>query len=402
MRTLKKVIVNQKAENALKSGHPWVYAEEVTARDENIENGTVVAVYSRKNRWLGSGFYNDNSKILVRVFSTNANDKFDYAFFRRRVEYAVAYRRTVMGDDFSSCRLIFGDSDGLPGFIADKFENVVVTQIMCLGIEKIKDWLFTAITEVLASYGIENLTIYERSDVKVREKEGLTQVKRLVTENFEGEGTVRITENGVIYDVDYVDGQKTGFFLDQKYNRLAAAKIAKGKKVLDCFTHTGSFALNCAKAGAQSVTALDISSEAIEQTKHNIELNGFTNMECICMDTFDYLDKLYASGHCPYDYIILDPPAFTKSHNTVNNAYRGYKEINMKAMRLLKRGNFLATASCSHFMTDELFRKMLFDAATDAGVGIKIAEGRGAAPDHPELLGIPETRYLKFYLVQIV
>jgi len=402
MRELKKVTVNQKAENALKSGHPWVYAEEVTSRDSGIENGTVVDVYSRKNRWLGAGFYNDNSKILVRVFSTNPNDKFDYVFFRRRVAYAIAYRKTVMGDDFSSCRLIFGDSDGIPGFIADKFGNVVVTQIMCYGVEKIKTWLFNAIVDVLREYGEKIVTVYERNDVKVREKEGLTQGKNLVSSTLFGDGTVRITENGILYDVDYVNGQKTGFFLDQKYNRLAASKIAAGKKVLDCFTHTGSFALNCAKGGATSVTAVDISADAIEQTKHNMELNGITNMECICMDVFDYLDKLYASGHCPYDFIILDPPAFTKSHDTVTNAYRGYKEINLKAMRLLKRGSYLATASCSHFMTDELFRKMLFDAATDAGVSLKIAEGRGAAPDHPEMLGIPETRYLKFYIIQVV
>ena len=402
MRELKKITVNLKAENALKSGHPWVYAEEVVSREDGIENGDIVDVYSHKNRYLGSGFYNDNSKILVRVFSKNPNDKFDYDFFKRRISYAVNYRRSVMGEDFSACRLVFGDSDGLPGFIADRFENVIVTQIMCLGIEKRKEDLFRALVEVMSEAGEKISAVYERNDVAVREKEGLTQGKGLAYGELFGDGHVKITENGVIYDVDYVNGQKTGFFLDQKYNRLTAAKVAKGKNVLDCFTHTGSFALNCAKAGAKSVTAVDISADAVNESRLNASLNGIDNIDFICMDVFDYLERLYENGRCPFDFIILDPPAFTKSRETVKNAYRGYKEINLKAMRLLKRGSFLATASCSHFMTDELFRKMLFDAANDAGVSVKIAQSRAAAPDHPEMLGIPETKYLKFYLVQIV
>lgn len=405
MRNFKFVTVNAKAEKSIRSGHPWVYGEEVTERTENIENGELTDVFSQKGRYLGTGFYNSNSKILVRIFTDNPNDTFDYEYYKRRVRYSVDYRITVMKEDFSSCRLIFGDSDGFPGFIADKFEDIVVCQIMCLGIERIKDMLYKAIREVLEEFGYEVRTLIERNDVKVRAKEGLELYKGEYVfpgEQPSGISTTVITENGIKYHVDCLNGQKTGFFLDQKYNRKAAAGLAENRKVLDCFTHTGAFALNCAAAGAKSVTAVDISAEAVNTAKSNAELNGLKNTDVICADVFDYLDMLYNEKKYIYDYIILDPPAFTKSRETVNAAYRGYKEINLKAMRILPRGAYLATCSCSHFMNDALFRKMLEEAAADAKKKLRIIEYRQQAADHPVMLGIPETEYLNFYLIQVV
>lgn len=408
MRDLKKVTVSRKCENFLKDGHVWVYGEEITGRDAGIVNGEIVDVYSENHRFLGSGFYNDRSKITVRILSANANDKFDEAFFRRRIKYAVDYRRTVMRGDLSNTRLIFGDGDMLPGLIVDKFENVLVTQTMSLGIELRKNLIFPAIVDVLREYGERIDCIYERNDVAVRKKEGLEPEKGY----FHSDGlktdadgllpTVEITENGIKYAVDYVNGQKTGFFLDQKFNRLAAASIAENRTVLDCFTHTGAFALNCAKNGAKFVTAVDISEDAIAKTKENAALNGLKNVDFVCADVFDYLDALYASKQKIYDYIILDPPAFTKSGKTVQAAFHGYKQINMKAMRILPRGGYLATCSCSHFMTDELFRKMTLAAANEANVQLKLVEYRQQAKDHPVLMGVPETQYLKFYIFQVV
>lgn len=408
MRELKKITVNKKAELSVRSGHPWVYGEEVISADEDISDGEIVDVFSSRSRYLGSGFYNSASKILVRIISDNANDKFDKAFFERRIKYAVDYRRTVMEGDLSCTRLIFGDSDMLPGLIVDKFGPVLVTQTMTLGIEKRKDIIFPAMIDFLRSCGEDVTVLYERNDVAVRAKEGLGLCKGyyeydgLFTDKAGIPGSVEIIENGIKYTVDYVNGQKTGYFLDQKFNRAAAAKIAKGKTVLDCFTHTGAFALNCAKNGAKKVTAADISEDAIAQTKHNTELNAITNVDFLCCDVFELLTKLYNKNSKEYDYIILDPPAFTKSRSTVKSAYKGYKEINLKAMKLLPRGGYLATCSCSHFMTDELFRKMLAEAAADANVRIKIAEYRQQAADHPVLVGVPETEYLKFYIVQII
>lgn len=405
MRDFRKIRINKKAEKALKSGHPWIYAEEVTEREYGIENGDIVDVINEKGRYLGSGFYNDNSKILVRILSENTNDKFDREFFKRRIKYAIAYRMTVMKTDISCCRLIFGDADGLPGFIVDRFENIIVCQIMCYGIETRKAEILSALKEVLSENNIHFTTIIERNDVKVRAKEGLPLYKaEYINEGETATGITQtvITENGIKYNVDCLNGQKTGFFLDQKYNRKAAAGLAIGKTVLDCFTHTGAFALNCAAAGAKSVTAVDISEDAVQMTKRNTELNGLTNVDVICSDVFAYLDKLYESKRHIYDYIILDPPAFTKSRQTVASAYKGYKEINLKAMRILPRGAYLATCSCSHFMTDELFRKMLAEAAAEAKVKLRIIEYRQQSADHPVLIGVPETEYLNFYLLQVV
>ena len=409
-RPYPKVICNKKAERLLKSGHPWVYGEETSGPDCAYENGDIVDVFTEKGSWMGAGFINDNSKIRVRIISRNTNDRFDEAFWRRRVEYAVDYRRTVMREDFGCCRLVFGEADSFPGLTVDKFEDVLVTEVLSLGIERRKDLIYRLLAQTLAERGVSVRCIYERNEAALRLKEGLEQEKGYYEAEWLGpagkerdSGHVTINENGVFYDVDYVNGQKTGFFLDQKYNRAAASKLAAGMRVLDCFTHTGAFALNCAKAGAARVTAVDISADAIAQTRRNIELNGLSDKtETVQADVFDYLTELAASKKHPFDYIILDPPAFTKSGATVKNAYKGYKEINLKAMKILPRGGYLATCSCSHFMTAELFRKMLADAAKDAGVQLRQIEERRQSPDHPILWGVPETEYLKFLIFQVV
>ena len=405
LRQYTSVKVTPKAEKSLKNGHPWVFSDEITEVNGRYENGDIVDVFSAKDRYLGSGFINDNSKIRVRVISRNANDKFDEAFYKRRLKYAVDYRKTVMGADFSCCRLIFGEADQFPGLTVDRFSDVLSVQIACLGIERIKDMLYRSLLQVLCEYGVNISAIYERNDLAVRSIEGLPQYKGF----YEAEGLkkdlsghVIITENNIKYDVDYINGQKTGFFLDQKYNRAGVAKIAKGKTVLDCFTHTGAFALNAAKGGAVSVTAVDISHDALECAKNNARLNGIDNMDFVAADVFDLLTEMSKSGRCPYDFIILDPPAFTKSSGTLKNAIRGYKEINLKAMKLLPRGGYLATCSCSHFMNDTYFCRMLHDAAADAGVSLRQIEARQQSPDHPILWNVPETDYLKFYIFQVV
>ena len=405
-RNFARMTVTDKAEKSLRSGHPWVYGEEITAVEGEYENGNIVDVFSRKGRWLGAGFVNDNSKIRVRIISRNANDRFDREFFARRIKYAVDYRRKVMGEDFSACRLIFGEADQFPGLTVDLFGEVLVTEVLSLGTEKIKSMLYEELISYLRECGVNVQVLYERNEAEIRTKEGMEKYKgfwRGEGLRTDTDGHVRITENGIIYDVDYINGQKTGFFLDQKYNRRAAARIAPGMKVLDCFTHTGAFALNAAAAGAESVTAVDVSKDALESARRNAELNGLGDkVEFLCADVFDLLTEMAKRGKGAYDYIILDPPAFTKSGATVKNAYRGYKEINMKAMRLLPRGGYLATCSCSHFMPDELFQKMLDDAAKDANVSLRQIEARQQAPDHPILRTVKETDYLKFYIFQVV
>ncbi len=399
------VTITDKGAAFLKAGHVWVYEQEVRDLIGTPEDGDLVDVLSGKGRYLGTGFYNSCSKMRVRILSTNANDTFDEAFFARRLRYCFDYRKTVMGDDFHCCRLVFGEADGFPGLTVDRFENVLVTQTMSRGIEQRKAIIFPLMAKILAEMGAPVDAIYERNDIALREKEGLPQGTGFFADDglrTDLDGKVLLTENGIVYEVDYMHGQKTGFFLDQKYNRLAAARLAKGKTVLDCFTHTGAFALNCAKAGAKRVTAVDISQDAIALTRANIVRNHLSNVDTLCENVFDLLTRLYEQIDRTYDYIILDPPAFTKSSATVRAAQRGYKEINLKAMKLLPRGGYLATCSCSHFMTNELFRKMLHDAAKDAGVQLRQIEDRRQSPDHPILWGVPETEYLKFYLFQIV
>lgn len=398
--------VTKKGEAALKGGHPWVYdAEIVSGESDDIANGSLVDVVSGRGSYLGTGFYSRQSKIRVRVLSGNANDRFDGAFFERRVRYAVDYRRTVMGDDFDCCRLIFGESDGLPGLTVDKFGDILVTQVLSFGMDAVKGTVFAALRKVLGEYGVPVRGIFERNDVAIRRLEGLDEYKGWYDPDGEGhpDSTVtEIVENGIRYTVDFENGQKTGFFLDQKYNRREVARIARGKRVLDCFTHTGSFALNAAYGGAEHVTAVDISAAAVEMARHNASLNGLDErMDFLQADVFDLLPRLEKEHH-GYDFVILDPPAFTKSRRTVDSATRGYKEINYRAMKMLPRGGYLATCSCSHFMRNDLFVKMLHSAASDAGVQLKQVEVRQQACDHPVLWNVPETDYLKFYIFQII
>ena len=392
----------------LRGGHVWVYADEVTSLSEPVENGALADVYSKKDKYLGTGFYNERSKIRVRIVSKNANDRFDEAFWERKLRWALDYRRTVMGEtDFACCRLIFGEADAFPGLTVDRFDNVLVTQVLSLGIERIKATLYPILVRLLREeLGQKIDALYERNDVAIRALEGMEQY----TAFWSGEGLATdldgkttVTENGICYEVDYINGQKTGFFLDQKYNRAAIRKIANGRRVLDCFTHTGSFGLNAAAGGAAHVTSVDISADAIAMARANAARNGLENrMSFLCTDVFDLLTEMASQGKCDYDVIILDPPAFTKSRDTLKNAIKGYKEINLKAMKLLPRGGYLATCSCSHFMTETYFKQMLHNAAADAGVGLRQIEARQQSPDHPILWNVPETDYLKFFIFQIV
>ena len=406
-REYPKFIITAKGTRWVEGGHPWIYADEVISEEGIAENGALVDAVSEKGKYLGTGFVSRESKIRLRLISRNANDRFDEAFWRRRVRYAWDYRKTVMrAEDLSCCRVIFGEADGFPGLTVDRFGPFLVTQTLSVGMEKLKPLLCPLLVEALREDGQEIRGLYERNDVAIRALEGMEQNKGWYS--LPGLPTpdspiTEICENGVYYSVDVENGQKTGFFLDQKYNRLAVAKLAKGRRVLDCFTHTGSFALNAALGGAEHVTAVDVSASAIEMARANAVRNGLEGrMDFVTADVFELLPRLEVQGGKPYDFIILDPPAFTKSRKTVKSAQRGYKEINLRALRLLPRGGYFATASCSHFMPDELFVKMLRSAALDAGVELRQIEARQQAPDHPILWNVPETDYLKFYLFQVV
>lgn len=403
---MKSVIIKKQAELAVKGGHPWIFDGGIKEIEEGIIPGDIVRVLSTKGKFLGFGFFNPRSKITVRLFSTNANDHFDAAFWKRRAAYAVDYRLQVMRkEDYDCMRLVFGEADQLPGLTVDRFGDVLSVQVLSLGMEKHKKEFLDGLIEVLRERNLTVSCVYERNDVKIRELEGMEQYKGFYQSSLldpSAEKTlVDIVENGIRYTVDVENGQKTGFFLDQKYNRLAAAQIAKGRHVLDCFTHTGAFALNAARGGASSVTALDISQEAVDMAAHNGEINGLS-IRAVKADVFDYLTNLDRTKSHEFDYIILDPPAFTKSSETVHSAFKGYKEINYRAMKILPRGGYLATCSCSHFMKEELFLQMLKEAAHDAGVTLRQIECRQQAPDHPILLTVPETYYLKFFLFQII
>lgn len=393
------VTITEKAEKAISDGHPWVYGDEILSVNADPSDGGIADVFSKKGSWLGAGYYNSASKIRVRILSRNANDKFDTAFYSRKLTWAVEYRRQVMGDDFKCCRLVFGEADGLPGLTVDRFEDILVLQIASLGLEKVKQIVVAELLAIMRRMGENISAVYERNDLALREKEGMEQGKGFLWGT--GSGLTQIRENGLLYNVDYINGQKTGFFLDQKYNRAAVARVAKGKHVLDCFTHTGAFAMNAAAGGAASVTAVDISEEALKRASENAAQNGL-NINFRQTDVFEMLTEMAEKKKRDFDFIILDPPAFTKSSATVAAAIGGYREINTKAMKLLPRGGYLATCSCSHFMTDNLFRKMLRAASADAGVSLRQIEGRQQSPDHPILWGVPETDYLKFYIFQIV
>ncbi len=408
-RPYSSIIVSEKAEKSLKGGHLWVYRDEIAERIQGelpLENGCIADIIGKKGNYLGSGFYNNNSKIALRVLSKNANDRFDGGFWRRRVSYAVSYRfKTMPGDDFKCCRLIFGEADGFPGLTVDRFGNVLVSEVLSLGIELRKDVIYHALLDELSSLGEKIDVIYERNEGEIRLLEGMEKYKGFYSAHGllgSSDGKCIINENGILYNVDYIDGQKTGYFLDQKYNRLAIRKIAKNSSVLDVCTHTGAFALNACAGGAKSVTALDVSASALENARKNAELNGFTNIDFVRSDMFDYLQQLVDSSKKLYDFIILDPPAFTKSGDTVKNAYKGYLRLNTLAMRAMPRGGYLATCSCSHFMRDSYFCSMLSEAAKDAGVSLMQIEGRQQACDHPILWNMPETEYLKFYIFRVV
>lgn len=405
-RPYPQITITPKGEAALVGGHPWVYEGEVTGLSGPVSDGQLVDVISRRGSWLGCGFFNSRSRIRVRVLSRNPNDRFDRAFWRRRIQYAWDYRKTVMGpEDSRCCRVIFGEADGFPGLTVDRFESVLVAQVLCLGMELIKEELFSLLLEVLRSDGQDVVGVYERNDVAIRALEGMEQGKGwhpVDGEKAPDFTAVDIEENGIRYTVDFENGQKTGFFLDQKYNRQAVARLARGRTVLDCFTHTGSFALNAARGGAKHVTAVDVSEFAVACARENARRNGLSDvMECVAANVFDLLPQLEQQPK-RYDFIILDPPAFTKSRKTTQRAMTGYKEINYRAMRLLPRGGYLATCSCSHFATEELFLKMLRSAAKDAGVQLRQIEARQQCCDHPILWGVEETNYLKFYLFQVV
>lgn len=405
-REYPRFIITQKGTRWVENGHPWIYAQEVLSEEGTAENGGLADAVSEKGKYLGTGLVSRQSKIRLRLVSRNANDRFDAAFWKRRLKYAWDYRKTVMGEDISCCRVIFGEADGFPGLTVDRFSDILVTQTLSVGMEKLKPMLFPLLVQLLEEDGQKITGLYERNDVAIRELEGLEQNRGwfpLPGKSIPESTVTEICENGIFYSVDVENGQKTGFFLDQKYNRLAVAKLAKGKRVLDCFTHTGSFALNAARGGAAHVTAVDVSASAIEMARSNAIRNGLeAQMDFLTADVFDLLPRLEAEKQKPYDFIILDPPAFTKSRKTVHNAEKGYKEINLRALRLLPRGGYLATASCSHFMPSELFEKMLRSAALDAGVELRQIEARQQSPDHPILWNVPETDYLKFYLFQVV
>ena len=381
----------------LKSGGAWIFDNEIDSIMGEFENGDIVIVHDFDGYGMGRGFINMNSKIRIRMMTRKQDQEIDHAFLEMRVRDAWEYRKKTV--DTSSCRVIFGEADFLPGLVIDKFSDVLVVESLALGIDRMKEEIVDILKEVLSEDGITIRGVYERSDAKVRQNEGMERVKGFIGEEFDTK--VEIVENGVRYMVDVKDGQKTGFFLDQKYNRLAIQKLCKNARVLDCFTHTGSFALNAGYAGAKEVTGVDASQLAVDQATANAALNGLSDsVKFICEDVFDLLPKLEEKGE-KYDVVILDPPAFTKSRSSVKNAVKGYREINLRAMKLVKDGGFLATCSCSHFMDYQLFTQTIGQAARNVHKRLRQVEYRTQAPDHPILWSADESYYLKFYIFQV-
>ena len=382
---------------SLKSGGMWIFDNEIASIVGTFHNGDIVTVHDFDGYPMGKGFINQNSKIRIRMMTRNHRQEIDREFLRMRIKEAWEYRKRTV--DTSSCRLIFGEADFLPGFVVDKFSDVLVVQSLALGIDRFKLELIDILKEELLKDGIQIRGVYERSDAKVRDSEGLERVKGFIGAPFDTK--VEIIENGVKYLVDVKDGQKTGFFLDQKYNRLAIQKLCKGMEVLDCFTHTGSFALNAGIAGAKSVVGVDASELAVAQARENAKLNGLEEtVQFQCADVFELLPELEQQKK-QFDVVILDPPAFAKSRNSVKNAVKGYREINVRAMKLVKPGGYLATCSCSHFMDYELFTKTIHQAAQNVHRRLRQVEYRTQAPDHPILWVADESYYLKFYIFQV-
>ena len=396
------VTVSAKAERSLRAGHPWVYADEMRSTQGELTAGGITDVFTLKGSWLGAGIYSAASKIAVRVLTDNANETFSDAFFERRVKYALEYRRITMGADFNACRLIFGEADALPGLTVDKFSDILVAQVLSYGTEVRKDILYRALVTQLAELGVGIRGVYERSESPLRAKEGLEPCSGWYEGLPHSGGTsVVISENGVKYTVDFENGQKTGFFLDQKYNRKAIWPLCPGAEVLDCFTHTGSFALNAGLAGASHVLGVDASELGVAQARENAALNGLSDrVEFLCADVFELLPELEAKGQ-KFDLVILDPPAFTKSRASVKKAVTGYREINLRAMKLIRDGGFLATCSCSHFVDYELFTQTIGQAARNVHKRLRQVEYRTQAPDHPILWDAEDSYYLKFYIFQV-
>ena len=392
------VVTLKKGEGRLlKSGGMWVFDNEISSIMGSFVNGDIVLVHDFDGYPLGRGFINRNSKIRIRMMTRNIDQEIDREFLKMRVRNAWEYRKTTV--DTSSCRVIFGEADFLPGLVIDKYEDVLVVECLALGMEAFKETIVELLKEALEEDGIAVRGVYERSDANERKKEGLPKVKDFIGAPFDT--NVEITENGVRYLVDVVNGQKTGFFLDQKYNRLAIQRLCKGKRVLDCFTHMGTFALNAGIAGAAEVTGLDISDYAISQAQENARRNHLENtVHFRCANVFDELPKL-AEQREQFDVVILDPPAFTKSREATKNAIKGYREINIKGLKLVKDGGYLATCSCSHFMTQELLAKTVREAARSAHKRLRQVEFRTQSPDHPILWAADESYYLKFYIFQV-
>lgn len=398
LKIMADVYIKKGEGRSFKSGGMWFYDNEIDRIEGKFENGDIIDVLDFDGYYLGRGFINTNSKITIRILTRHKDVNIDREFIKKRVKDAVKYRLDTV--DTSSCRLIFGEADYLPGIVIDKFSDILVVESLALGIDRLKADIIECLKEELASHGMNIRGVYERSDAKVRLNEGMERVKGFIGEPFDTK--VEIVENGVKYMVNVADGQKTGFFLDQKYNRAAVGRLCKGAKVLDCFTHTGSFALNAATSGAESVLGVDASELGVEQAKENAILNNVQDKtEFICRDVFELLPELVEKGE-QYDVVILDPPAFTKSRNSVKNATKGYREINIKGMKLVKDGGYLATCSCSHFMTQELFTKTIGEAARSAHNRLRQVEFRTQSPDHPILWAADESYYLKFYIFQVV
>ena len=383
---------------ALKAGGAWIYDNEIESVMGHFEDGDLVIVRDFDGYGLGKGFINRHSKIRIRMMTRNPEQEIDRGFLHNRIKAAWEYRKKTV--DTGSCRVIFGEADWIPGMVVDKFSDVLVVQALALGIDGMKGTIIEELKSVLKEDGVSIRGVYERSDAKEREKEGMERVKGFIGEPFDT--NVEIVENGVRYLVDVKDGQKTGFFLDQKYNRLAIQKLCKDARVLDCFTHTGSFALNAGLAGAKEVIGVDASELGVHQAELNAKLNGLENtVRFTCADVFDLLPDLEKKGE-KFDVVILDPPAFTKSRNSIKNATKGYREINMRGLKLVKDGGFLATCSCSHFMSYELFTQTIAQAAKSVHKRIRQVEYRTQAPDHPILWAADESYYLKFYIFQVV
>jgi 23S rRNA (cytosine1962-C5)-methyltransferase len=423
-RPYPRAIITKKAARSLKAGHPWVYADEVIRLEpeaetrREAENGDAVDVFEENGTWQGLGLLSEQSTIRIRIVTRNANDRLDEAFWERRIRWAWQHRATTMGPrsipgeepDTNCCRVIFSEADGMPGLIVDRYEDVLVTQVGTVGMDRLRPVIYPLLLKVLREEGEDVRAIYERNDAPSRTKDGLLLAKGWWEGNVvEHDTHVLAHENGIAYDLDLENSQKTGFFLDQKYNRRAVRELAEGRRVLDCFCHVGAFGLNAAAGGAAFVRGVDVSQTACDLATENARLNGFDDRVAFtCADVFDYLPelvrykaRLHQEGG-PFDLIVLDPPAFTKSRSTVGHAAHGYRQINYDALRLLPRGGYLATCSCSRFMTRDRLARAIAEAAHDANVQLKQVEERQQAPDHPILWGVPETHYLDFFVFQVV